>query len=150
MATTDFNYQSGSPNGSIFSPDEIEKMRNTVLRADKERNGGRDIDLNKPVSPAYSFKKFPMIVYKHDTSVGPHDVEKESPQKVKYMAHVPAKYDQRVVKNEMELEKALSAGYEEKPPDFNTVEAAAEIDSAPASTGAPIRRSQKATASPAA
>lgn len=119
MPANDFNYQNGSPNAPNWTPDEIEKMRNTVLRADKERNGGRDIDINKPVTPPYSFKKFPMIVYHHARSIAAHDVEKESPQKIKFMAHVPAKYDERVVKSEGELQKALADGYEETPPDFS-------------------------------
>lgn len=101
---------------SDFTLEEIEKMRETVLKSDREKITNNVFDLSKPPVVPYRHQEFPKIVYDHSKSVPSRDIMKKMGTGNEELIHIPAKLAHRIVKDEKELKAALKAGFVEIPP----------------------------------
>lgn len=100
---------------SEFTPEEIEKMRETVLKADRAKITNNVFDLSKPPVVPYRHQEFPKLVYDHAASEPSRDIMRKSGNGNEELIHIPAKHAHRIVKDEKELKAALKAGFVETP-----------------------------------
>lgn len=100
-----------------FSIEQIDGLRDALLKRDVEQLKNSFIDLGKPPQVPYKFQKFPMLVYKHEASKPAHDIVRINRLDGKEeLSHVEAKYVSKTVNSEDELKSALDSGYREDVP----------------------------------
>jgi len=102
---------------STLSFEELDTLRRVLLEADR-KSQPNSFDLSKPPVVPYQFHKFPKMVYDHKASKPPSDKTVRGPYGEE-LRHTAAVYVTRTVKNEEELQEALSEGYREDPPTFH-------------------------------
>ena len=104
-----------NPQMPTFSAEEIEKMRSVVLAHDKQHNAVNVFDPNNPPKVPYTHKAFPTIVYDHKASKPSRD-KLVMQHGTEHVQHVPAHLATKTVNNQAELDEALKAGFQLKPP----------------------------------
>jgi len=109
-----------------FTPEEIEKMRETVLKADRAKITNNVFDLSKPPVVAYRHQEFPKMVYDHEKSEPSRDIMRKSGNGNEELIHIPAKHAHKIVKNADELAEALSKGFKEQPAALGHIPVGAE------------------------
>jgi hypothetical protein len=112
-------------NSEQFSREEVERMREIVLRSD--RGSINVFDLNNPPKVPYKHQEFPKMVYDHSKAEPSREVVKKT-REGEEMVHIAAKLGQKIVNNEAELAEALASGYVEEPPVFGAPDEGGDID----------------------
>jgi hypothetical protein len=105
-----------------FTASEIEIARRIVAQADGQaKNKIQVMDPNNPPKERYIHQKFPLMIY--DLSECKPAFDKVEGLKVgnivtEQKVHVPAKLVTKIVRDEVELQKALARGWSEQAPVF--------------------------------
>ena len=105
----------------VISVDEAEKLRSLLKAHDKARVSNNVWDMSKPVIVPYVYRKFPMTLYDHKASKPAWDEPAKTAQKIDYMKHHRARFVTKIVESEEELAQDLQEGWQETPPDFDTM-----------------------------
>jgi len=111
---------------SNLSFEDVEKMRQIVMESDLKNKGG-DLDLSKPIvnlNYRPQDNPFPAMVYDHSKAEPGSQSVKET-RNGPLLIVVEAKLGQKIVRNQAELDAALEAGYQLKPPVFGSEESEA-------------------------
>lgn len=104
-------------NPAQLSHEEAERLREILMQHDKKNNAGpNSFDLHNPKVPPYRHQEFPKLVYHHENSKPSKDTAKINRDGNQEVIHTPAHLATKQVNNQDELEAALAAGYQEKPP----------------------------------
>jgi hypothetical protein len=129
-----------------FTNEEIEKMRETVLKADRAKISNNVFDLSKPPVVQYRHQEFPKMVYDHAKSEPSRDIMRKSGNGNEELIHIPAKHAHKIVNNADELAEALSKGFQEKPATLGHIPVGAEdveeeeIEAEPEAESTPQRK----------
>lgn len=131
-----------------FTPEQMRAIRE-VIREDDKKAIGKSIDMSQPVIVPYTrHLAFPKVLYNHANCLPSRFVEKESivaggkPTK----EPAPPYFETRTVRNQVELEAALTEGWQTDAPNFNAPKAVALPPSLlqPTSPSRPGRRGRPA------